>query len=432
MNPVVKIKDLEVVYDLGKSAETTALKNINLEIYPQEYVVFFGPSGCGKSTLLYAIAGLEKPTSGEVIVENKNINFLSEKELVRHHKQAIGIIFQAYYLINDLTVSDNILMPQILSGVGVSERKPKAQFLAKRFGIANLLRRYPQELSGGQQQRVAICRALVNNPSIILADEPVGNLDSKSAETVFGFLRELNEKDKKTIMLVTHDPRYLHFAHRVFHMKDGEIIQEVRNPKKPGLGALPKHAKKSSAALEKLAQKYPYLPYSKLQAKFICHNLFFSLGPDEEERFEKIIEEFLQKKISKEELLRLLDKPQEQGGMGFYSQRAQDIASKMERLMDQAEFLAQKPTVLEQEEPVSNLDQNARAVRKYILDKWTGNINLEQLNRLDKFIAKRISKQINKAQFQKVLDLPLKKGGVGLNRRTAKNFTKQLEAVLAL
>src|SRR3989344_9485124 len=194
MEPQIKIKNLWVAYQLGKSNEVWAAQDVNLEIYPQEYVIFFGPSGSGKSTLLYIIAGLERPTAGEVLVDDKELNTLSEEDLMHFHRNTIGIIFQAFYLIPNLTVMDNIALPQIFMNVGKEKREFKAQGLAKRFDINDLLSKKVTELSGGQQQRVAAVRALINDPEIILADEPVGNLDSKNAEITMELLAELNRK----------------------------------------------------------------------------------------------------------------------------------------------------------------------------------------------------------------------------------------------
>ena len=184
MEPIVKFKNLSVVYNLGKSNETWALKDITGEIYPEEYIIFFGPSGCGKSTLLYTIAGLEFPTRGEVIVGNKNLKDLCQKELINFHRSTIGMIFQAYNVLPSLSVRDNVVLPQMF--LGTNDRKARrviADELLTKLGILEQADKIPTEMSGGQQQRIGIARALINDQPIILADEPVGNLDSKSARS---------------------------------------------------------------------------------------------------------------------------------------------------------------------------------------------------------------------------------------------------------
>ena len=230
--PIIKIEKMSIVYDPGKSNENWALKDISLEIYPEEYVIFFGPSGCGKSTLLYVIAGLEKPSQGKVIVNGKDLTSLSEKELIGFHRSSLGMVFQAYYLIPSLTARDNVVLPQVFMEKPPAERLEKTRILMERFGITDFQGRTPTKMSGGQQQRVAIARSLINDPPILLADEPVGNLDSKNAEIVIDLLAELNSKDKKTVLHVTHDPSYLGHAHRIFYMRDGKITRVVSNPEK--------------------------------------------------------------------------------------------------------------------------------------------------------------------------------------------------------
>jgi len=236
MEPIIEVKNLSVIYNLGKSNEVVALEDVSLKIYPREYIIFYGPSGCGKSTLLYCLAGLETPTRGEVLVQGKALSEFSQEEMVQHRRLMIGMIFQAYNLIPTLKVLDNVLLPNIFGGLipGVSIEKAKS--LLEKLGIEKLTNRYPAELSGGQQQRVAIARALIYDPPILFADEPVGNLDSVSAKIVMDTLREINEKFSKAIILVTHDPFYLDYAHRVFHMKDGRIVREVVNPKRKQIG----------------------------------------------------------------------------------------------------------------------------------------------------------------------------------------------------
>ncbi|MFA6522926.1 MAG: ABC transporter ATP-binding protein [Candidatus Peribacteraceae bacterium] len=227
--PVITVSHLNVTYFPGTSYEVRALKDINLEIEPGEFIIFFGPSGCGKSTLLYSISGLERKISGDIIVKNQNLRTLSGKEREAFHQKTIGMIFQAYYLIPSLSVIQNVTLPQMALNVGIGEREEHGLKLLKQFGVFEQARKLPLELSGGQQQRVAICRSVMNDPDIILADEPVGNLDSKSSEEVMLLLRKLNDDLKKTVVLVTHDPSHIHHAHRVFYLRDGQVIRVQKN-----------------------------------------------------------------------------------------------------------------------------------------------------------------------------------------------------------
>ena len=418
MQPIIKTENLGVAYDLGKTSEVWALRDINLEIYPEEYVIFFGPSGCGKSTLLYCIAGLEFPTTGKIIVQGKDLAGLSPKELIKFHLSSIGMIFQAYYLIPNLKVRDNILLPQLFAKIPPRERIKKAQALMERFGILDLRRRVPTKLSGGQQQRVAIARALINNPSIILADEPVGNLDSKSAEIVTNLLVELNQKDKKTVIHVTHDPRYLYCANRVFYMKDGKITRITTNPEKPTV--VPFEIKKISE-LERLAQVYPYFTESRLRAKLILNHLLLPYGIETQQKIEETIDKYLLKKIDERELLETLDRPP----ISLYIQTAQELTGKITKLAQEIEKIE------EEEYPaITPVEERAMALRGYLLDTYAGQLSFEQVKRLEEGLSQRLIGKFDKNKLESFLDLPFKKGGVGLNRRTAKRFTREIELIL--
>jgi putative ABC transport system ATP-binding protein len=203
-----------------------ALKDVNLEIKDSEFTAIVGPSGCGKSTLMHIIGLLDTPSKGEVILDNKDISRLNDNELSKLRSNFVGFIFQQFNLITKLTVLENILLPTIYNRNKLTYNpKEKAWELMKRFGIDSKANRFPNKLSGGQQQRVAIARALINNPRLILADEPTGNLDSKTGETILTLLRELNQQDKITIVIVTHDNQIAQRAKRHIHILDGEIAQ---------------------------------------------------------------------------------------------------------------------------------------------------------------------------------------------------------------
>lgn len=424
MEPIIKIENLSVAYNLGKTNEHWALQDINLEIYPEEYIIFFGPSGCGKSTLLYAIAGLEFPTKGDVIVGGKNLKHLTENKLIDFHRSIIGMVFQAYYLIPTLNVRDNILLPQIFAGTPLEKRKKDAKLLMEKFGIAELWNRKPSLLSGGQQQRVAIARALINDPLIVLADELVGNLDSKNAEIVLNLLENLNGKDAKTIIHVTHDPSNLNRANRVFYLKDGKIVREIQNQNRKMPAGVPK---KEITELEKLAQLYPWLPESSLQAKLILNHLLLPYGVEDQRKIEAVIESYLLKKIGDRELSQILDQPAEKGGVNLYSQRAKNLSGKIVPLAREIEMMTEAEEKYPQLTP---LEDKTAELRGYLIDGYSGQLSFNQIKRLEEFLAHRIIGKINKNELEKFFDLPFSKGGVGLNRRTAKRFAEKIELIL--
>jgi len=206
--------------------ETHALAGIHMEIRKGEYVSIAGPSGCGKSTLLSILGLLDSPTDGSYWLNTKSVANLSLSERTRIRNQEIGFIFQAFNLIGDLTVYENVELPLTYRGMAGAERKKRVQEALERVGMSHRMKHYPSQLSGGQQQRVAVARALVGSPSILLADEPTGNLDSKNGEAVMELLRDLH-RGGATICMVTHDPRYARFADRNIHLFDGRIVEET-------------------------------------------------------------------------------------------------------------------------------------------------------------------------------------------------------------
>jgi putative ABC transport system ATP-binding protein len=205
--------------------ETHALSGIHLEIQKGEYIAIAGPSGCGKSTLLSILGLLDVPSEGEYFLEGRPVASLTLAERARVRNRKIGFIFQSFNLIGDLTVYENVELPLTYQGLSASDRKTKVIAALEKVGMSHRTKHYPSQLSGGQQQRVAVARAVVGDPAVLLADEPTGNLDSKSGEAVMGLLRELHRAGA-TICMVTHDPRYARHADRSIHLFDGRIVDE--------------------------------------------------------------------------------------------------------------------------------------------------------------------------------------------------------------
>jgi putative ABC transport system ATP-binding protein len=212
-----------------EDVETHALSGIHLEIRKGEYVTIAGPSGCGKSTLLAILGLLDSPTGGSYTLNDQPVQGLKLGERARIRNREIGFIFQAFNLIGDLTVYENVELPLTYRGMAPAERKEKVQSALRRVEIAHRSKHYPAQLSGGQQQRVAVARALVGDPLILLADEPTGNLDSKNGDAVMELLQELHANGA-TICMVTHDPRYAHHAERTLHLFDGRIVEQTLAP----------------------------------------------------------------------------------------------------------------------------------------------------------------------------------------------------------
>ena len=200
-----------------------ALDGVDLDVAAGEFLAIMGPSGSGKSTLLYLIGGLDRPTGGELRVNNREITHLDENDLASYRGREVGFIFQAFHLVPTMTALQNVEFPMIFSGVTPQQRHTRALTLLDRVGLGDRMAHKPVELSGGQQQRVAIARALANNPRLVLADEPTGNLDTQTGREVLSLLVTLNREEGRTIVIVTHDPSITQFATRTIHLLDGKI-----------------------------------------------------------------------------------------------------------------------------------------------------------------------------------------------------------------
>jgi len=228
---VVELKNVTKIYEMGK-IQVHALRGINLSVRKGEFIVILGPSGCGKTTLLNIIGGIDRPTSGEVIVNNIKITKLSEGELADFRRRNIGFVFQFFNLIPTLTAKENVMLSLELRGLTKFEIEEKAMELLSDVGLEKRANHFPSELSGGEQQRVAIARALAKDPPIILCDEPTGELDVNSGKAVLSVLKKVNENDGKTIIMVTHNTVIGEIGSRVIRLRDGKIIGErvVKNP----------------------------------------------------------------------------------------------------------------------------------------------------------------------------------------------------------
>jgi putative ABC transport system ATP-binding protein len=205
--------------------ETTALDNINLEIGKGELVSVMGPSGCGKSTLLNLMGLLDAPSAGKVALDGKPIDRYGDRELARLRNERVGFIFQQFHLVSDLSVMDNVEIPLLYRRMSNKERRKSALAALDRVGLSSRTHHFPTQLSGGQQQRVAIARAMVGEPSVLLADEPTGNLDSQMGDEIMGILEDLNANEGTTIVMVTHDPRLAERTHRTVRLFDGRQVQ---------------------------------------------------------------------------------------------------------------------------------------------------------------------------------------------------------------
>lgn len=225
---IIKTEDLVKVYDTG-AIQVTALKGINIGIEKNEYVAIMGASGSGKSTFMNILGCLDRLTEGKYILDDVDVSSLNSLELAHIRSKKIGFVFQAFNLLPKLNALENVMLPMLYARVSFGERRERAQYALEKVGLKDRMRHRPNELSGGQKQRVAIARALVNEPAIILADEPTGNLDSKSSEEIMSIFEDLNNEGA-TVVMVTHEPDIAAHTKRIITFKDGAIISDRANP----------------------------------------------------------------------------------------------------------------------------------------------------------------------------------------------------------
>lgn len=228
MPEIIKTQEIRKVYRMG-TEEVQALKSVSIEVNRGEYVAFMGPSGSGKSTLMNIIGCLDTPSAGQYILNSKDVSDMSEDELAEIRNKEIGFVFQTFNLLPRATCLENVALPLIYAGFNKTDREEKAFLALKSVGLDDRIHHKPNELSGGQRQRVAIARALVNDPSIILADEPTGNLDSKTSYEIMDLFHILHQKGN-TIIMVTHEDDIAHYAHRVIRLRDGLVESDEKNP----------------------------------------------------------------------------------------------------------------------------------------------------------------------------------------------------------
>ena len=424
---LVEMENINLTYNRGKDNAFQSLFNINLTIKKGEFVVILGPSGCGKSSLLNIVAGLEEPDAGTVKIDDIDILKMKSSERIQFHRSKIGMVFQSYNLIPTLSVLDNVALPQIFINTRKNERERKVMILLERFGIKEQWKKVPSQLSGGQQQRIGIARSIVNDPFLILADEPVGNLDSASANNVMQILGELNKKEGKTIILVTHNPENADWGTHIIHMKDGKITKEEWKDASGISREVESKAEEGKSIFDKimgkfrgLSEKQISLLMEPLKAKLIAESFFI---PYEENQM-KIIEESIRLKISgvysEQNLFDQLDKSIEKGGAGLDQRIAKDFTLKMEALTEIASKVFGKYSSTEKVD----------AIIKYFIEKREINISEESIQKVKELIQKRIDNEMPFVDFKKLLDLPQNLDGAGLNKQTVRKILHELDLIL--
>ncbi|MFZ2187338.1 MAG: ABC transporter ATP-binding protein [Candidatus Moraniibacteriota bacterium] len=429
--PLLHVENLNVTYNEGKQNEMRSLQDISLDIYPEEYVIVFGPSGCGKSTLLYSLAALQAPTSGEIFFNGQAFSQMSKKDKLLYHQLGMGIIFQAFFLIPSLTIIDNICLPKLFRNEDKQARREEGMQLLKRFGILEQAFKFPSELSGGQKQRASIARSMINKPDIIFADEPVGNLDSASATNVLEILKELNEVDKKTIILVTHEQNHLQYGDRNLFMKDGRLVkEEVRKEKRAFGGSLSKPAEEAAERLpelEMLLRSFRGMPEeqaSVLLLPYKIKQLMFHIFSEITEEQVRITEGFLRdyffNTLDKEQLAGVLDAGFAQGGANWNTRRALSFSNRVNELVVQAKKIKESPQTA------------SSTLSAYLVQAFSLRLNEEQSARFEALLKERLDNATDCAGLGHLLDIPWEQEGLGLHKFTAERIAREVELILLL
>jgi putative ABC transport system ATP-binding protein len=430
--PIIYADTIEITYNLGKENEFKANKGTTLEIFDDEYIILFGPSGCGKSTLLYCMFGVLPPSSGKMWVNGESIYDYTPMQMVLFQRKTMGIMYQSFNLINSITVLDNVALPLIFDGVSSRERNIRAMELCRRFMIDHVAHKRPTLLSGGQQQRVSVARSLVNDPQILIADEPVGNLDSVTAAQVMDTLAEINERDKKTVILVTHDAKYLPYAHRIVYMADGKIERIVPNPEK-------KQILKIAAGttivteIEQIARIYPYDSPKELQVKSIVNYLTQDLTFDQVTRLEHFTVAIIDGRMESAMFLRLLMGKFEEGGVGLPVARATEMTGTLVSLLEEARNITRyrresrmhSSTTLRSTEFVNRLAE-------FVATRLQLGLTPAGKEHFETAIAQRIGGFTKREEFGDQLALSVEAGGVGLNAKQSFDTLRLMEKLIAL
>ncbi len=421
---IIELKDLNLTYNLGQSNAFQALHAVTVDIEEGDFAIILGPSGCGKSSLLNIVAGLELPESGSVLVKDKNLLKLKEKERVEYHRKEIGMIFQAYNLISTLNVLDNVSLPQIFINKGKKVRDQRSMEMLNKLGISKHAKKVPSELSGGQQQRIGIARSIINDPQIVLADEPVGNLDSVSSNNVMEILNNLNSQEGKTVVMVTHNPEHTSWGNRIIYMKDGEITKiEIKDKE----GNIKKESKeKEVSVFDKFINHFKGLSKKQIQmllepykAKHLVEKLTTNFQESQIATMEQKIKNRLSKKINSEELFAILDKSQEDGGVGLDFRSAKKFSQEIESLINVSTSVSKE----------QDSKTKAFLILKTIFEIKNYKIDQNSLNKATEFLMKKFNKELKNKEFKKLLDLSLEDGGAGFDSRIVNTVIEFIDLI---
>ncbi len=428
--PLIICRNLDITYNKGKSNEFKALANASTDIYEGEYIILFGASGSGKSTLMYAIQGSLPPGGGTMLIGGEDIYSIPIDERIYFQRYVMGIIFQSFNLIGSLSVLDNVALPMIFCNADKPTRERRAQALLERFGVGHVSHKIPSMLSGGQQQRVSVARSMVNDPKILLADEPTGNLDSISTQQVMDKIDEINTFDKRTIIMVSHNAAHLRYAHRVYYLKDGYIVREVVNPQRKQIKPV-KEGETIVTELEQLARLFPYDSIESLRVKSLVNFVTQDYTFSQLERLEKAMEYFISGKIQKDSAIKTLILPLDRGGVGLTEKEARRMVHTADKMLSQADDIRRFRKQFDQAHTFFDQHKLAERLRDHILTAHRMRLSKKQDENLVETIADRVVGVTGEEDFIVRLSKGLSSGGLGLTFDEAEEITRYFEKIIA-
>lgn len=428
--PLIICKDLDITYNKGKSNEYKALSSVNTEIFEGEYIILFGTSGSGKSTLMYAIQGSLPPADGTLLIGGDDIYSYPPSERVYFQRYIMGIIFQSFNLIGSLSVLDNVALPQIFCNVDKATRERRAQMLLDRFGVGHVSHKIPSMLSGGQQQRVSVARSMVNDPKILLADEPTGNLDSVSTQQVMDKIDEINTFDQRTVIMVSHNAAHLQYAHRVYYLKDGYVVREVVNPQRKQIKSVAQ-GETIVTELEQLARLFPYDSVDMLKVKSMVNFLTQSLTFDQIVRLEKAVLQLMKGKIHKKNFITMLSRPYSEGGVNLEKPIASRMADQAINIIEQADDIRRFRAKTSADMAFFEQHKFAERLKAYLTEEFGIALSKEREALLSELIADRVTGVSDEADFYKAILAKESKHGVGFKEDVGDGLTRYLEKLIA-
>jgi len=428
--PLIVARDLSIIYNQGKSNEFKALSGVNTDIFEGEYIILFGPSGCGKSTLMYSIQGSLPPGEGTLLIKGDDVYSYPPSERVYFQRHVMGIIFQSFNLIPSLSVLDNVALPMIFCDADKATRNRRAQSLLDRFGVGHVSHKITPMLSGGQQQRVSVSRSMVNDPKILLADEPTGNLDSVSTQQVMDKIDEINTFDRRTIIMVSHNAAHLSYAHRVYYLKDGHIVREVVNPQRKQIKPV-REGETIVTELEQLARLYPYDSVETLRVKSLVNYLTQDFTFDQIVRLERATALFIQGKIDRDAFIKSLILPLERGGVQIDEKEARRMASVTVKMIDNSDDIRRFRARKDNDSIFFSQHKLAERLREHLTEVYRIKLSKEQKENMTEIIADRVTGVTDEDEMNQRFMKSVKSGGLSLSEREADDLTRYFEKVIA-